>query len=139
MKVSYQWLKEVVDIPIDADSLGEALTMVGLQLESKQQNEADVTLDFEITVNRPDCLSIFGLAREIALILGSPPPALNGSHKIQTIPFRNTEGRYSGPGKEVRIVIEDAELCLRYCGQLITGIKFGPSPDWMLAKLRPCG
>ena len=141
MKVSFKWLKEVVDIPVDADALGHALTMVGLQLESKQElgNTEDAILDFEVTVNRPDCLNVFGLAREIALIFGSPAPALNGLHKTQTIPFRNNDGRYSGDGKEMRILIEDADLCPRYCGQLITGIRVGPSPPWMQAKLEACG
>jgi len=62
MRFSYNWLKEMVDIPVDADTLARELTMVGLQLESKQQLENDVILDFEITVNRPDCLSVYGLA-----------------------------------------------------------------------------
>jgi phenylalanyl-tRNA synthetase beta chain len=140
MKVSFQWLKEVVEIPVDAEALGHALSMVGLQLESKQQLSGDeAILDFEVTVNRPDCLSIFGLAREIALIFGSPAPALNGLHKAQTIPFRSNDGRYAGGGKEVRILIEDPDLCPRYCGQLITGIKVGSSPQWMQTKLEACG
>jgi phenylalanyl-tRNA synthetase beta chain len=140
MKVSFQWLKEVVEIPVDADALGHALSMVGLQLESKQQlSNDDAILDFEVTVNRPDCLNIFGLAREIALIFGSPPPPINGLHKAQTIPFRGNDGHYSGGGKEVRILIEDADLCPRYCAQLITGIQVGPSPRWMQAKLEACG
>jgi phenylalanyl-tRNA synthetase beta chain len=139
MKVSFNWLKEVVDIPVDPDELGHALSMVGLQLESKQEQSGDTVLDFEITVNRPDCLSILGLAREIALIFGSPPPAVNGLHKIQTVPFRSKEGRYSSAGRELRILIDESDLCRRYCGQLITGIKVGPSPGWMQAKLEACG
>jgi phenylalanyl-tRNA synthetase beta chain len=139
MKVSYNWLKEVVDIPVDADALTRALTMVGIQLESKTPYEDDFTLDFEVTVNRPDCLSIYGLAREIALIFSSPAPAVNGLNSAGVIPFMNGDGRYSSAGKEVRILIEDSDLCPRYCGQLITGAKVGPSPAWMQKKLEACG
>ena len=139
MKISYNWLKEIVDITVDADAIGHALTMVGLQLDSKQPAADDTTLDFEVTVNRPDCLNVFGLARELALIFGSPPPAVNGTHKIQAIPFRANEGHFSVSGKDVRVLIEDSDLCPRYCAQLITGIKVGPSPAWMKAKLEACG
>ncbi|MCI0415926.1 phenylalanine--tRNA ligase subunit beta [bacterium] len=139
MKVSYNWLKETVDIPVDPDALAKALTMVGLQLESKQPYEEDTTLDIEVTVNRPDCLSVYGLAREIALIFGSPPPAIKGLHQTQVIPFRTNDGRYSGGGKDLRILIEDADLCPRFCGQIVTGIKVGPSPSWMQKKLEACG
>src|SRR5688572_17175835 len=111
MKVSYNWLKEVVDFPVDAHGLGQALTMAGIQLENKHPYEDDTTLDFEVTVNRPDCLSVIGLAREVALIFSTPPPAVNGLHKTQTIPFRSNEGHYSGEGKDVRVLIEDPDLC----------------------------
>src|SRR3989304_9583025 len=80
MRFSYNCVKEMVDIPVDADTLARELTMVGLQLESKQQLENDVILDFEITVNRPDCLSVYGLAREIATIFGVPVPSVAGFH-----------------------------------------------------------
>lgn len=139
MKVSYNWLKETVDIPADPGALARALTMVGIQLESKQPFEEDTILDFEVTVNRPDCLSVFGLSREIALIYSSPSPALKGLHQAQIIAVKTNDGRYSGAGKDLRILIEDADLCPRFCGQLVTGIKVGPSPSWMQKKLEACG
>ncbi len=139
MKISYQWLKEVVDIPVDPEELGRALTMVGIQLEDFQVFQDDTTLDFEVTVNRPDCLNILGMAREIAMIFGSPPPALHGLHKTQIIPFRVNDGYYSGGEKEIRILIEDSDLCPRYSAQLMTGIRVGPSPAWMQKKLEACG
>ena len=139
MKVSYRWLREVVNIPEDAEALARALTMVGIQLESKQPTGDDITLDFEVTVNRPDCLSVIGLSREIALIYESPAPAIDGLHKAQVLLFRSNEGRFSDGSKDVQILIEDSELCPRYCAQLITNIKVGPSPGWMQKKLEACG
>lgn len=139
MKVSYNWLKKVVDIPVDADALSRALTMAGIQLESRQDNGDDVTLDFEITVNRPDCLSVYGLAREIGVLFQSPAPALAELHPCEILTFRNQEGRYSAAGNDVRILIEDADLCPRYCGQLITDVKIQPSPTWMQQRLEASG
>src|SRR5688572_32432071 len=103
MKVSYRWLREVVNIPEDAEALARALTMVGIQLESKQPTGDDITLDFEVTVNRPDCLSVIGLSREIALIYESPAPAIDGLHKAQVLLFRSNEGRFSDGSKDVQI------------------------------------
>ncbi len=139
MKVSYNWLKEVVDIPVDAGTLAKELTMVGIQLESRQAFENDITLDFEVTVNRPDCLNLYGIAREISVIFSSPPPVPPELHAIEVIPFRSNDARYSGSGRDVRILIEDADLCPRYCGQLITGVNIGASPDWLRKKLEACG
>jgi phenylalanyl-tRNA synthetase beta chain len=139
MKVSYNWLKQVVDIPVDAEALATALTMVGLQLESKEEHGSDITLDFEITVNRPDCLSLFGLAREIGVLFQSPAPAMPDLHSSEILTFRGPEGHCSPAGRDIRIFIEDPELCPRYCGQLITGVKVQPSPEWMQERLEACG
>jgi phenylalanyl-tRNA synthetase beta chain len=139
MKVSYNWLRQIVDIPVDADALATALTMVGLQLESKQQSGNDISFDFEITVNRPDCLSVVGLAREIAVLFQSPAPIITDLHPCEILAFRGAEGTYSAAGRNVRIVIEEPELCPRYCGQLITGVTVQPSPQWMQQKLEACG
>ena len=139
MRFSYNWLKEMVDIPVDADTLARELTMVGLQLESKQQLENDVILDFEITVNRPDCLSVYGLAREIATIFGVPVPSVAGLHSADVIRSEQNYGQYASADIQLKIMIEDTELCPRYCGQILTGVKIGPSPRWIVERLEACG
>src|SRR3989304_3778312 len=106
MRFSYNWLKEMVDIPVDADTLARELTMVGLQLESKQQLENDVILDFEITVNRPDCLSVYGLAREIATIFGVPVPSVAGLHSAEVIRSEQNYGQYASADIQLKIMIE---------------------------------
>ena len=68
MKVSYNWLKEFVDIPVGARELGCDLTMVGLNVESATAAGNDWILDVEVTTNRPDCLSHYGVAREVAFV-----------------------------------------------------------------------
>jgi phenylalanyl-tRNA synthetase beta chain len=129
MKISYNWLKDFVDVPVDAQTLGQRLTHVGLALESCDPVDADDVLDLDVTTNRPDCLSHLGVAREIAAIYGTPlrkPQfSLNESKKRAADIFE--------------ISIEDAALCGRYCGRYISGVKIGPSPDWLKKRLETLG
>ncbi len=89
----------------------------------------DSVLDLEVTPNRPDCLSVLGVAREVAALTGLelhvPPPAYEEA----------------GPqiGGLVRVEIADPDLCRRYCASLVEGIKIGPSPAWMQQRLAACG
>src|SRR5204863_9615110 len=71
MKISYDWLKEFVDMPVDAPALGQRLTQVGLALESCEAIGDDSVLELDVTTNRPDCLNHMGVAREISAIYGT--------------------------------------------------------------------
>ncbi|MCL2367166.1 MAG: phenylalanine--tRNA ligase subunit beta [Oscillospiraceae bacterium] len=89
----------------------------------------DSIVEFEITSNRPDCLSVIGLARESAVTFGTelniPEPVVKGS---------------GGDINELlSIEIKDPELCLRYTGRMIKNIKIEPSPKWMRQRLRAAG
>ena len=68
MKVTYNWLKDFVDINIPAQELADKLTMAGLEVISLKKAGGDFILELEITPNRPDCLSVIGIAREAAAI-----------------------------------------------------------------------
>lgn len=89
----------------------------------------DAVFEIDITPNRPDLLSVLGLAREIAaaeklpLRQPSPSPALEGEP---------TE-------KETFVRVEDPDLCPRYCARLIRGVRIGPSPQWLRRRLEACG
>ena len=71
MKVTYNWLKDFVDIKITPQKLAEKLTMAGLEVVSLEEKEGDAIFEIEITSNRPDWLSVLGIAREIAAITGT--------------------------------------------------------------------
>ncbi len=139
MKVSYQWLKERVPVQADAKEIARTLTMAGTQLESIQEVGGDVMFDFEVTVNRPDCLSIHGLTRELAALYQVSANPMQELPTVQTIEIREKEGSYPPGSKKLRIILEDPELCPRYCGQIITGVKVGPSPEWLRKRLEACG
>ncbi len=89
----------------------------------------DVVLDFEVTPNRPDCLSLWGIAREVHALTGDPlrPP--------------NAQVPESGPATEqdVRIDIEAPDDCPRYVGRIVRGVEVGPSPEWLQRRLRAVG
>ncbi len=71
MKVTYNWLKDFVEIKITAQALADKLTMAGLEVTSLEEKYGDVVLDIEVTANRPDWLSVIGIAREVAAITGA--------------------------------------------------------------------
>ena len=70
MKVTYNWLKDFVDITLKPEALADKLTMAGLEVKAIDAFDDDFVFEIEITSNRPDWLSVIGIAREIAAITG---------------------------------------------------------------------
>ena len=89
----------------------------------------DAVLDAEVTSNRPDCLSILGIAREVAAISGEKVTEPDSVYPEQGA---NIEDR-------VRIEVEDPDLCYRYSASLISGVKIGQSPSWIQDALIKVG
>ena len=89
----------------------------------------DTVLDLEVTPNRPDLLSVIGVAREVAALTGQ-------SVSVAEVSYPET-----GPpiAEEVAVEIADPDLCPRYCASLISGIKIGDSPEWLKERLTACG
>src|SRR6266576_1160257 len=107
---------------LDSGKPGEPLTTV---IPSQAIMEA------EITSNRPDEMGHLGVARELAAGLGRPV-------KRDFMP--SFTGTASPPGRElIKVTIEDPNLCSRYIGGVIKGVRVGPSPDWLQRRLRACG
>jgi phenylalanyl-tRNA synthetase beta chain len=136
MKTSYNWIKEIAGIDVDPNAFINKVTNIGLKLEEYENVGNDVSLDFEITVNRPDCLSHYGIAREVAAAFELPAIKQPEIHSSATIHSNGTEGSYDN---KVKIILEDPDLCPRYCGQLLTNVNVGPSPDWLKQRLEVCG
>ncbi|HEY77618.1 MAG TPA: phenylalanine--tRNA ligase subunit beta [Dehalococcoidia bacterium] len=89
----------------------------------------DTVFDLDVTPNRPDCLSVIGIAREAAALTGQP--------------IKINEPVYNEGGtpieRQVAIEIKAPDLCSRYCAGLITGIKIAESPPWLQQRLLACG
>jgi len=129
MKISVSWLKEFVDIASDPRQLKSGLTMIGLNTESLARVGDDWVLDVEVTTNRPDCLSHYGVARELATHYRQP---------LKKLKFPVTES--GGPAQEAAsIEISDPDLCARYCGRVVQNVQVKPSPDWLVKRLQAVG
>ena len=128
MKISYNWLKEYVDIKLPADELARVLTMAGLAVESVERIALDHILELEVTANRPDWLSYIGVAREIAALTG----------KKLKIPVA-AESRKPKAKIGIRIKVEDKKLCPRYTASIIRNVKVGESPAWLKARIEAMG
>ena len=130
MKVTYNWLKDFVEIKIPAEALADKLTMAGLEVTFLEYRDGDFVFEIEVTSNRPDWLSVIGIAREVAAITGKklnlpkPPghPAIRSS---------------GHPGFVIKI--QDKKDCSLYTAKIIRDIKVGPSPDWLKERLELVG
>ncbi len=98
----------------------------------------DWRLDVEVTANRGDLLSHAGLARELAPVSSAEVvlPAIPGA-PLTALALEKGESRAAGRG--VTVSIEDHDLCSRYLGAVVRGVRVGPSPAWLAARLRAAG
>ncbi len=138
MKVTYNWLKDFVEIKISAQQLSQKLTMAGLEVTSLEERDKDFIFEIEITSNRPDCLSVIGLAREVAAITGKKLKfgsrfVVLGSRFLAEHRIANTEQR------NFKIKIEDKKDCPLYTAKIIQDVKVGLSPDWLKQRLELIG
>ncbi len=90
---------------------------------------SDHVLDIDLTPNRPDCLSIIGVAREIAAF----------SDQALTMPDTGIEEKGEAIQERTSVTIEDPDLCPRYAARLIEDVTVGSSPDWLQERLRSVG
>ena len=89
----------------------------------------DAILNLDVTPNRPDCLSVIGIAREIAALTGQ-------SLHLPELGYQETA---SPVEQQVSVEIAAPDLCPRYCASLVTGVKIGESPGWVQQRLLACG
>jgi phenylalanyl-tRNA synthetase beta chain len=129
MKISLAWLREFADVPADAQRLKADLTMIGLNVESLARAGDDWVLDVEVTTNRPDCLSHYGVAREAATF-----------YRRSLRPLTVAVEECGTPATEAAsIEIADPDLCARYCGRVIRNVQVKPSPEWLVKRLEAIG
>ena len=99
---------------------------------------SDVIYDLEVTPNRPDLNSVIGIAREIAAVTGNPlkvPELTVASGPVAAV------GATAGTGVDsfVAVRVDEPDLCPRYTARVVTGVKVGPSPDWLRTALEKVG
>ena len=110
----------IMDIKEDCKPGDDIRTALGLN---------DVCVEFEITSNRPDCLSVLGLAREAAATFG----------KELHMPEVKIENETGDINELLSVEVKNPTLCRRYVARMIKNIKVAPSPRWMRERLRASG
>ena len=135
MRLVVSWLRDFVDVKATPEDIANTLALRGFEVASVEPLDAgDAVIDFEVTANRPDCLSVLGLAREVAT-----------AYDLPLTPAKATAGAAvpSGDSDRIHVTIEDAELCPRYAAA-VADIADVPgagvnTPPWMSARLQAAG
>ena len=130
MKVPLNWLKDYVDIDISQEELVAHLTAIGHMQDKRPESvSGDTVLDLEVRQNRSDCLSILGIAKEVAAVTGKKvkKPVIKEIQKNQD-------------EKELKILNESPDNCFRFSAYKIVGLKAdAQTPEWMKKKLEAYG
>ncbi len=121
------------ELKIEGDSSGILIlpedTPVGVPAAQVLGLDGDI-LEFELTANRGDCFSVFGLIREAAVLLDKTP-------KFPEITVDENSDRAAADMIEIKI--DAADLCSRFSARVLTDVKLGPSPEWMQKRLEGAG
>jgi phenylalanyl-tRNA synthetase beta chain len=127
VRIVYPWLAELVSVPADVEEVAREISLRGFEVASVQPGRLPV-IDFEITANRPDCLSHLGIAREAAAIWGHP----------LRLPEMRAAGEDPAGRALLDVRLEDDVRCPRYCAQVFE-VTLGPSPAWLAERLEAAG
>ncbi len=129
MRVPLEWLKQLVAVEASAEEIGTRLTMGGLEVEGIEESAIGPVLDVYITPNRGDCLSMVGVAREVAALYGLP----------LKMPSSAPSQEGGAVAEQTSVTLLAPDLCPRYTARIIRGVKVGPSPQWMQNRLEAAG
>src|SRR5256885_3136594 len=135
MRLLVSWLREFVDVPASPEEIAGTLGLRGFEVASIEPlGNGDAVIDLEIAANRPDCLSVLGLAREVATAYSArlrPPSAEPGARAL----LRRVA---TGDSDRLTVTIEDEERCPRYAAA-VADVKIAPSPSWLADRLEAAG
>jgi len=129
MKLLYNWLKEFVDVTDTPVGLRSRLSLSGLSVDSIEETAAGPLLDAEVTINRPDCMGHYGVAREIATAYRLPLKRIEPKIKESA----------DAASSAARVTINSSELCGRFTARVLRGVKVQPSPAWLRDRLVAMG
>ena len=129
MRLPLSWLKEFVDIRMKPDVVAHLLTMGGLEVELQEKVADDTIFELGVTPNRPDCLAVVGVARELAALTRK-------RLRIPRIAAAKGKRRISD---FIQVSVKAAKGCPRYSARVIDCVRVGPSPSWLVNRLAACG
>jgi phenylalanyl-tRNA synthetase beta chain len=130
MLIPYRDLAHIIDADLTPERAAEVLTMIGLEVESTEGGGDDAVFNIKVTSNRGDCLSLRGIARELAAALQTSMQSFDLSAPSEAGP----------PADQLASVeIDDPDLCPRYSARVIQGVTVGPSPPDVQQRLEAYG
>lgn len=129
MLVSWNWLKDYVQLDMPPQEVEQRLMMAGLNHESTAPVGDDLCIDLEVTSNRPDCLGHLGVAREVAVLF---------QQQLKLPAAQVAEGK-SPVKDQTSVELNCPELCPRYTARVIRGVKIASSPAWLARRLTTIG
>ena len=135
MRLVLSWLREFVDVKASAEDVAGTLALRGFEVASIEPVDGgDAVIDFEVTANRPDALSVIGLAREAATAYNLPMvlPSASPQARVRLAELA------TGTSDRVTVSIDDDELCPRFAAAT-ADVKMGSSPAWMAGRLQAAG
>jgi phenylalanyl-tRNA synthetase beta chain len=129
MKVLYSWLQDFVTVGASPDELASRLALSGTNIGGIENGPHGAVIDAEVTSNRPDCLSHYGISREVGAIYKLP------LKQVSPKPAEST----AKASEAIKVEIRSPELSGRFTARVIRGVKIQPSPAWLKNRLEACG
>ena len=111
MRLLLSWVRDFIDVKAPAAEIADKLALRGFEVAGIENiGDGDAVIDFEVTANRPDCLSVVGFAREIGTLYDLPvvQPSTEAGARLRIAPLP------VGGSDRLTVTIEDPELCPRY-------------------------
>jgi len=130
MKVAYDWLKEFVDMTAPVEEVASRLALSGTNVAGIEKGAHGAVIDAEVSSNRPDCLGMLGIAREISAIYRLP---------LKAVAPRPAESAVAKASDAVSVKIEAPDLCGRFTARVVRGVKIQPSAAWLKNRLETAG
>jgi len=130
MKVVYNWLKDFVAVTATPQELASRLALSGTNVASVEGQPLGGVIDAEVTSNRPDCLGVYGIAREVGAIC---------KLDLKKIVPRPAESSAAKGSDVISVKMEAPELCGRFTARVIRSVKIQPSPVWLRERLEAAG
>src|SRR5438132_12185272 len=121
MKIVYNWLKDFLDLTATPQDLASRLALSGTNIASVEPQPLGGVIDAEVTSNRPDCLGVYGIAREVGAIFKLP---------VKPVAAK-PESSAAKTSDAVSVKIDAPELCGRFNARVIRNVKIQPSPAWL--------
>jgi len=135
IKLPYSWICDYLKTDVPADQVFKLVTSSGPTIERIEKIADDYLLDIEVTINRPDCLSVLGIAREMYAVLKQNNLKATLVNDCLSNPPKITQGKEKVPFH----FLIDSRLCPRFMGVVLENIKIGPSPDFIVKRLEKAG